>query len=186
MKKLPSNIWASGAIRLRLEQEARFESAHGLPCKPQYWVSVPNVDSTYQSATLRNFVPDLMNCDPHEMQIMFAEQIRKELQRMLHHDGVWVVGWTHPPQSWENIATDGDNCWGRMIILWLDEDGDPQMVQEFDNYFAVMLSYGEDYYVDQSEKAWLMYDYHFGKKAMKNDLGIHESQMTKEALETLV
>lgn len=185
MKNIPHSIWNSKAIRKRLMQEAHFEGSIGQPEKPQYWVNVPLTD-TFGETTLRNYNPGIFDSDPHEIQQVFAKVVRKMLQAKYGHDGLWMVGWTHPPATWQQIRVDGDNVWGRMIMLWCDEDADPQFAIEFDDEkFVEMMSKGEAYYVDQAERAWISWDEYFGKKAQKSDLCVSEAQTHKEALSTL-
>lgn len=185
MTHLPSNIWKSKAIRTRLEQEARFESNHGRADKPHYWIIAPEGDSRRGEVVLSNFEESILDCEPHELQQDFARQIQKSVQKEAHFDGVWLVGWTHPPAGWDAIRVDGNNCWGRLIMIWLDEDADAQYTVESDIPFIQMVQAGVDNYITQAERAHHEYVAHYGKKAMKNDFGIKEDQTSKEALSTI-
>ncbi len=183
--KLPANIWNSKAIRNRLFAEASFECAHGMPSKFHYWVVVPEGDTMRGQIVLKNYTASPLSIDPHEMQQEFARQVREVLQKELHHDGVWVVGWTHPPEAWEAVRIDGDNVWGRLIMIWLDEDADPQYTVESDLPFLAMVEAGIENYLGQAARAHEAWSKEYGKKAMKEDFGIKANQTTKEALATL-
>lgn len=184
MKHLPSNIWNSRAIRLRLFQEAGFDCNWGISEKKHYWVVVPQNDSADGVAILKNYEGSLTNVDPHEMQQEFAKIVLRALQSEYHYDGAWAVGFTHPPTSY-GVLTDTANCWNRLIAVWHDEDGDPQYTMESDLPFASQMEAGEAYYVGLAIKSHEQWREVYGKKAMKDDFGITEDQTTKAALEGL-
>lgn len=180
---LPFDLWESPAIRKRLLQEAMFDQ-NAVPAKDQYWIYVSQPDKTGQ-VVLRNFNPGPLDPPPHEMQIAFAEAIRATLQKEYGHDGFWMVGFTHPPASWESIRTDGDNCWNRFLMIWADKDGDIKFPFETEDRFVEMLENGDLYYVGVAERCWQAYDEAYGKKALKEDFGISPEQMTKPTLTAL-
>lgn len=189
LSRLPQNLWESPPLRRRLDQEAAFESSQGYAPVPQYYAAVPHTDSPSGSIELRNYDPeDARTPDPHELQIDFAQMYRQNLQRELHHDGVWIVGWTHPPRIQSKIlmpdAVD-DNCFGRLIAIWLDADGDPQFTYETESEFADIIQNGGHYYLEQAERAWQMWNEDYGKKALKSDFGLTEGEQRKEVLEGL-
>ncbi len=184
MKSLPSNLWNSPVIKKRLAQEAAFECAWGVPDKKQYWCMVPLADSKDGFTVLKNYGTNHMNADPHEMQQVFARKIMTELQQKAHFDGLWLVGFTHPPTTYQTL-TDTDNCWGRLIAIWFDEDGDPQYTLESDLPYIKQAEVGEQYYVGLANQAHDQWKAIYGKKAMKNDMMLKESQTSKAALEAL-
>ena len=147
MKHLPENIWQSPVIRKRLEAEAAFECAHGSPQKPQYWICVPDATniSSRHNAVLKNYNAGVLDIDPHEMQQSFVQELRYRLQKEVGHDGVWIAGFTHPPATFEAIKVDGDNCWNRLVMIWLDGDCDPQFTVEFDRPFVELIQEGGHY-----------------------------------------
>ena len=182
---LPSNFWNSPVIRKRLYQEAGFETAAGISAKNQYFFIAPFPDSFAGDIFLRNYSPGPIDPDPHEMQIEFSRSVRNLLQSNCGHDGYWLVGWTHPPETYESIRIDGDNCWNRMAILWADSDGDFQFCFDSDIPFIEMFDNGDLYYVNMLETAWNKWNEDYGKRAVKDDLGIHQDQLGKPALEAL-
>jgi len=181
---LPENIWNSPAIRKRLWQEAGFDIDRGV-FKQQYWMLVPEAPSMRGEITLRNYTPSVIDVDPHELQVHFAKEMREALQRTVAHDGVWIVGYTHPPGSDQVVRVDGDNAWNRIIMIWLDEDADAQFTVESDLPFIDMVTAGKHYYCNLADQAWEKYEEAFGKRAMKGDFMLSEDQKNKEALSTL-
>lgn len=185
---LPDNIWLSPVIKKRLLMEAGFESTnHGRPPKAQYWFSAPMATDlkSRMGVTLKNYVPGVFDVDPHDMQMAFASELRWRLQQNIGHDGLWIAGWTHPPGNDQTIRVDGDNAWNRLVMVWLDGDGDPQFTVESDLPFVEMISRGGYYYIEMAEEAYQAYVEAYGLKAMKDDLGLGEDQMTKAALAAL-
>lgn len=185
MKSLPNNLWKSPVIKDRLALEACFESTNcGISEKPHYWVMVPQADSKDGVVVLQNYKSDMSNCDPHEMQQQFARKIQNELQRSCHFDGLWLVGFTHPPTTY-GVITDTENCWNRLIMIWHDEDGDPQYTLESDLPFIDQVRAGEHYYVDLANQSHDSWKKMYGRKAMKSDMMLKDGQTKGAALEAL-
>ncbi len=185
MKSLPSELWNSPVIRKRLAQEATFECAWGVPDKKFYWCMVPLADSKNGDQILKNYKDSPMDRDPHEMQQVFARKIMKQLQKEAHFDGLWLVGFTHPPSTYESLTDTGNNCWGRLMAIWFDEDGDPQFTLESDFPFIKQVEMGEQYYVGLAQESHAYWKEQYGAKAMKTDFMLKEGQSTKAALEAL-
>lgn len=184
MKSLPQNLWKSPVIKNRLIQEACFESNRGIAEKPHYWCMVPFADSGSGVQVLKNYKNELMDCDPHEMQQVFAKEIMENLQSKAHFDGLWLVGFTHPPTSY-GVITDTENCWQRLIMIWHDEDGDPQYTLESDLDFIKQAEAGADYYVGLAYKAHEQWKAMYGRKAINHDMSLRGDQVKKAALEAL-
>ncbi len=185
MKSLPSELWNSPVIKKRLFAEACFECDWGIPDKKFYWCMVPLADSKNGFAVLKNYKDDAMNSDPHEMQQVFARKIMEELQRHAHFDGLWLVGFTHPPTSYETLTDTGNNCWNRMICIWFDDDGDPQYTLESDLPFIKQAEVGEQYYVNLAQEAHASWKEIYGRGAMKTDMMLKDGQTKMAALEAL-
>jgi hypothetical protein len=183
--RLPENVWSSRALRRRLEQEARFESNQGKAQKKHYWFTVPEGDTLRGDIALRNFTPGPFDIEPHPAQIEMARHLRGELQRGYHFDGVWIVGWTHPPATWDVIHVDGDNVWSRLVMIWLDGDADPQYTVESDMPIPVMIENGPEYYIGLCLQAHAAYTEAYSAEALKEDMGIKDAQTSKEVLSTI-
>lgn len=183
--KLPENVWKSKVILNRLEAEARFESNFGFAEKKHYWFTVPEGDSKRGNIELRNFRPSEFDADPHPHQKGMAINLQSALQKEAGFDGVWIVGWTHPPSMAELIRIDGDNCWSRLVMIWLDEDADPKYTLESDIPIFEMIQNGIEYYLSLAHQAHEKWDEAYGKRAMKDDFQIKEGQMKKAALSTI-
>lgn len=182
---LPQNLYDSLVIKKRLLQEAGFECAHGVPHKRHYWIVAPEADTRLGDILLRNFKPSFIDIEPHDSQQQFANMLQAVLQHNLHHDGLWLVGWTHPPSTAHAVRVDGDNAWGRMVMIWLDSDGDPKFTAESDLPFFKMIGRGVEYYAGLADQAYEQWKEMAGPQAMKDDFGVREDQQTKAALKAL-
>lgn len=185
MTALPENLWNSPAIRKRFDFEAGFDCDRAPLDQKHYWFIVPEADSRTGTIAVKNFKEDdIINILPHPMQQQFAEELQRFLQKELHYDGLWIVGWTHPPTR-TAIVTNQDNTWNRLAVIWLDADGDPQYTVESDFPFHHMVQEGVEYYAAQAVKAHKQWSEAYGHSAMKDDLGLNEGQTKKTALESL-
>jgi hypothetical protein len=182
--RLPDNLWKSPVIKTRLLQEACFECNHGISEKKHYWVMVPQADTMTGVIGLKNYEENLQNADPHELQQDFAKKIMSSLMAHASFDGLWIVGFTHPPTTY-GVITGTENCWNRLIAIWLDEDGDPQYTVESDFPFVQQVNMGDQYYVGLAVQAHEQWKEMYGRKAMKSDMMLKDSQTTKAALEAL-
>lgn len=106
---------------------------------------------------------------PSPDQLMWAGDVLKKLNRELHHDGAWVVVFTHVlPVSIESVlhnATHAD--YGRYALIWLDQDGDAQFTVEWEagittdlvDFTAILLA-GIHSTVQKCDAAWTTWDHH--------------------------
>ena len=181
---LPSNLWKSPVIINRLLLEAGFECNHGAPNKQHYWVLAPHAESKDGVHLMRNFLPSLSDAEPHMMQQEFAKNVQRQLMKEVAFDGLWLVGFTHPPTTY-GVITDTENCWNRMICIWHDEDGDPQYTLESDLPFVTQISHGVEYYVglaNQSHEQWKE-GYHID--VLKKEMNLDDDDVSKAVLESL-
>ncbi len=178
--KYPDYVLESKAVLGRLTAEAYFDSSNGDDSRGLYWC-LTQVPSDRTIIKLQNFTTSILDVEPHEIQKGFADQLVRQLNREVGHDGGWIVGFTHPPYRGDAIRVDGDNVWGRMFFLWLDKDGDPQFTFDTDLPFVEVFGSGIEGYLNQCEKAYHEWEKVLGKQGLK-DLGIKEDQLIKEAL----
>lgn len=181
---LPNKLWESPVIKRRLAMESAFECNAGISAKKHYWVVVPQADTRKGCVTLKNFDVNIENVEPHEAQKEFAEDIQNILQQEASFDGLWVVGYTHPPSTYHAL-TDSQNCWDRLIMIWHDKDGDPQYTLESDRPFISLVNDGPEYWVEQAHVAHKSFLPIYGDDAMKSDMKLTEAQQKKAALDAL-
>lgn len=133
----------------RFELEAEFEGGNG----------------AYYALILRD-AGDLLCHHPtgpaaEGHQQIWAGDVLRRLNRELHHDGAWVVVFTHPPAQPTALHTPGHVGYERYCLIWLDQDGDPQFVQEWQANesemvdFAEVLLAGIDSTMAKAEISWL-------------------------------
>lgn len=177
--KYPDDVLKSLVVRGRLRREAKFESARGDDSKGHYW-AITALPSTNQIVGCQNFTPSVFDIDPHPVQKQLAEALVRSLNRHVGHDGGWIVGFTHPPSQGNALRTDGDNVWGQLFCLWLDEDGDPQFTYETDRDPAEVVQDGVDYFIKMCDESYWRWEDLLGKKGRK-ELGLKDGQMIKAA-----
>jgi len=185
-KPLKSNIWDSPILKQRFAIEGAFEGANGFPNKANYYFLVPTPESPRSQAAiiLQNYIENGYDVSPHELQIGFADELRYQLQKEVGHDGYWIVGWTHPPVA-SPVLIDHDTVWGRLVIIWLDEDADPKISMDFERPFADLIGDGGRYFIQQAEKAYEIWAAEYGKKNIKKDMGLSDDQITKPVQSSL-
>lgn len=184
MRNLPSNLWKSPVIKKRLEIEAGFECDHGTPDKEQYWAIVPFADSASEHHVITNVKENEFNVFPHPFQQEFAKDIQRKLQSEAHFNGMWLVGWTHPP-SMHEIITDTGNCWYRLIMIWHDEDGDPQFTAESDFSFNEMMAMEPQYYAGLAYEAYHKWKNEYSVNRLLSDGAVTKENISKPVLESL-
>jgi len=181
---LPNNLWNSPIIKQRLMMEATFDGDRGIPKKPHFWVLVPRADIKAGKVLLKNFDPNMLDREPHPDQQAFAERLQVALMKEAHFNGLWIVGWTHPPSTY-GILTEQDNCWNRLIFIWLDRDGDPQYTLESELPVINIIAHGKDYYVGLAHEAHDSWREMYGEDVLKSDMMLRDDQQKKAVLESL-
>lgn len=182
---LPENIWNSRSLRSRFLAEANFDCAWGFSDLKHYWILAPQADSPYENAVVKNFEPSIMYLEPHPIQQEFAKELKSALQTDCGNDGIWVVGFTHPPSMGDAVAIEGDTVWSRMIMIWLDKDADPHYTLESDLPVDEIIKNGIQTYLDHANEAQKQWREQYSLDRMTSDMGLKEDQLVKESLSTL-
>lgn len=181
---LPEKLWNSPVIQQRLLQEAMFDCRYGVPEKAYFDLIVPEADARSGQINLRNYAPSLGEPAPHPIQVQFAKNLQDVLMREANFDGLWIVGWTHPPTKYA-VLTEMDNAWQRLVLIWLDADGDPQYTIDYDKPVIQIISDGIDLHAQKAVDAHDQWREIYGHDVMKDDMMLTEDQVSKKALESL-
>lgn len=97
-------------------------------------------------------------------QMLWAGTILRMLNTELHHDGAWVIVFTHPmPPKLETVLHNPTHCeYGRYAFIFLDQDGDPQFTMEWETGitsdlkdFAAIVEQGPLATCTKAEMAWV-------------------------------
>lgn len=100
--------------------------------------------------------------DPNQM--VWAGTVLRRLNRELHHDGAWVICFTHPAiVQLETVLHSAPNnrTYNRYCLIWMDADSDVQFTQEWiagDNIgfrvWADVVKAGIESTVQKCEASW--------------------------------
>lgn len=154
MTKLADDVLITPTLLRRFEVEAYLEGGDG-----RHYALIRRED-----ANLLAHHPGSPNLAPD--QLMWASDMLRILNKELHHDGAWVIVFTHPvppanfhaleivPKHWD---------YNRYVILWLDQDGDVQIPIEWNkgegdlHDFTDVLLAGRESTAQKCEDAWKMW-----------------------------
>lgn len=170
--KLADDTLITTALLRRFQAEAEMEGGNG-----QHYALL-----RLESGNLMSHHPYSPGLAPE--QIMWADDVLKLLNRELHHDGAWVVVFTHPkPMAKSSIFADAGHAeFGRYVLMWLDADGDVQIPVEWTAGdgdlldFTDVLIAGKEAIAQSCEAAWGMWS------VSRQALDLREGQTFKRAL----
>jgi hypothetical protein len=99
-------------------------------------------------------------------QLLWAGEVLRLLNRELHHDGAWVLVFTHPHSvpGPSVLHQAGHAEYRRYGLIWLDADGDPQFTMEWQHGTAELPSFtdvmlaGIESTAQKAEQAWMLWD----------------------------
>lgn len=121
MTHLDDRTLINKALLRRFELEARGEAGDG-----RYYAMIRR-----QDGNLLAHHPIGPQLDPQQM--LWAQRVLSLLNRELHHDGAWVIVFTHPrrPEGLAIIEDPKHVLYDRYCLLWVDSDGDVQFAIEW-------------------------------------------------------
>lgn len=134
-----------------------------------------------QDAKLLSHHPGSPQLDP--LQVMWGAEVLERLNRELHHDGAWVLVFTHPVPPELRVYLPNHIEYGRYALIWIDEDGDPQFTMEWSRGdsaglidFAAVVGAGILSTAQKAETSWQLWNHH-----MREVLDPSEGQLLKRA-----
>lgn len=120
-------------------------------------------------------------------QLLWAEGTLRMLNRELHHDGAWVIVFTHPKPSAAQcvLLASPTHCnYERWGLIWLDADADPQFTTDWAEGesedlpdFADVMAAGPVPIVDNCETSWRLWQW----QRQMLDLRPHHGETFKRA-----
>lgn len=150
--KLDDSILMTPTLLRRFIQEAELEGGNG-----QHFALLRRSNS--ELIAHNPYSPEL---DPSQM--TWGADVLRLLNRELHHDGAWVLCFTHPaePGPPETILHNPPKHWeyARYCLMWLDKDGDVQFTVEWVRHeselfdFADVMLAGIESTAQKAEAAW--------------------------------
>lgn len=129
--------------------------------------------------------PIAPSLDP--VQTIWAVDLLHLLNRELHHDGAWVVVFTHPqPTEMGNILLNPSHArYGRYAIMWMDADGDVQFSMEWERgvtsdlkEWPDVVAEGIEAKANKAEAAWQAW-YLAMRKVLEVKDGVHTFKRAK-------
>lgn len=156
MARIDDDTLITAVLLKRFQEEAELESGDG-----RYYAFLQR--SNGELLVHNPYAPEIAG-----HQAMFAADVLRRLNRELHHDGAWVIVFSHPKEMAAGAAIYAHPSveYRRYVLLWLDSDGDVQLPYEWLEGesecldFADVLAAGLDCICEQCEAAWTMWHLH--------------------------
>ena len=90
-------------------------------------------------------------------QQMFGVDMIRLMNRALHHDGAWMVVFTHQRPPAVSLVAMAE--YQRIVFIWVDKDGDVQFPLETDEDFSEVMGHGADHWLENAEAAWQIWKF---------------------------
>lgn len=145
----------SKALRERLDLECQMSD--DMEPSSYSWYAV-KITTCGKTVIERNFDPRDKSLyavpDVPVDQMLWAEEACRVLNKECHHDGMWVVGFTHPPSLGDLVAVNKQEFWKRIVKVWLDADGDVSFTADCVDPWWAVAQQSTDHFINQSEQSW--------------------------------
>lgn len=154
------DLLLNAALQRRLTAEAEFEYGPGL-----WWAVVCKRNG--MTVPMKSGPAVVV---PTEDQQVFAHDMARLLNKEIHHDGSWVVAFTHPSgaiYALPEVAISMTIPYERWVFLWLDADGDVQFPVDCVQPFVEVIHAGPSAWIETAEASWQAWHKH-----MREVLGI--------------
>lgn len=162
----------------RLDQEGMQSADIGVHGFPK-WFAIINRGGI-NSEFVGNFNGDEHDyvTRPPDYQVAFGCRLAQLLNKQISHNGHWIVAFTHGPLPNFGLVIPGrpTDDWRRFIMLWLDEDGDPQFTVDNVEPFSIVAQASNDHWISDADKAWDHW-----KHLMRTVLAPRSDQLVKRA-----
>ena len=164
MKHLHDRVFCNPALYERMELEADRGS----------WAACILTEAGPQWIRKNALIPV-----PDALRAEFAHDMVQVLNKALHHDGVWAVCYCnlHAPTLLEGNGLLIEPYYTRLVILWMDADGDVRFPIESDSDIVDILVEGMDAWVSDCESAWQQWNF-----LMVQDMPVNENTHYRRAL----
>jgi hypothetical protein len=142
MHKLDDKTLITPLLIKRFHAEAEFEGGDG-----KYAAYIQKSDG--------HILIDTVSCSSGMLEQFFAEDMLNAMNKHLHHDGAWVIVFTHydPP-----LPPLKEGVFNRFVLLWMDKDGDVKFPLECVHpLHKVMGESSIDSWLSQCEAAWSLW-----------------------------
>lgn len=160
------DLLVTEVIKRRLRAEALFDAGGNEDGPGHWWCCM-----TRTGNMMVQFKSSPLLLPPSPDQVLFAHDMCWALNRHLHHDGKWIVEFTHPILPPLSVTAYPHSPYERWVFIWIDKDGDPQFSVDNDGYFIETLLAGPDHWMEQAEQAWMRWRHHmrdvFGNKRIE-------------------
>jgi hypothetical protein len=139
-------------VRERLEMEASYGNDQGIrDGDGEYW-AVSHKPSNMSMAGPWS-TDDFLLYPLTDERRGWLQNLSWNLNKNLCHDGAWICVWTHLGELVHEGATFARHP-RRVVLIWLDQDGDPQVPVEIEEPWLSVASQSVDNWLEQCEEAY--------------------------------
>lgn len=161
MRSFDDSLLATRAFRARLQAEAEFDGGNGM--FQMVAVRDGGLFVGFDSGTLAPGLTPEQQC--------WAEAMLTVLNREIHHDGAWVIQFTHPATNAVHgiLMPGAPAVYERIAFLWMDADGDVQFTHDTVSPFDAVWAEGPMPWVERCEQSWAAWDHLMNRVLERKD-----------------